>query len=67
VVRKLAAHVRATVQVGALVGELHPEHPDQIPELTALPARDFAVETRAHPPRWLLRARRRSPMSATAR
>jgi FkbM family methyltransferase len=45
--------------VDALIGELHPEHPGQIPQLTSTLERDFDVDIRSLAPRWLLRARRR--------
>jgi FkbM family methyltransferase len=52
-------------RIGALVGELHPERPGQIRELTTLLEHDYTVHTQPHPPRWLLRARRREPVRAT--
>jgi FkbM family methyltransferase len=46
-------------QVDTLVGELHPDDPSQMQQLTALLGRDFAVHTQPLASRWLLRARHR--------
>jgi FkbM family methyltransferase len=53
-------------RVDALVGELHPDRPAQMRELTALLERDFTVKTQRHPRAalWLMRARRHQPLGA---
>jgi FkbM family methyltransferase len=57
-----ALRVADLSQVGALVGELHPERPEQVRDLTAVLEHDFVVHTGPNPnaPLWYLRAHRRA-------
>jgi FkbM family methyltransferase len=54
--------------LNALVGELHPEGPNEVRELATWLGQDFSVDTKQHPdaPRWLLRAHRRPSVTGPA-